>query len=256
MWVSLRICTVNIILSVWFFTDMLYLCLSLYFPPTQSVSSEDSPWWLLNRDDKQLKKHILIGCGNDKTLTKHERFMYSEEKPRLPLNKRYFLLSSKTCIELDTLFCWSMCHSTAQLHLYSKVATLQKNTQLSRVCAASGTPHENPVFAHTLLWKVVLSSKLLLRDYSWYTTMAYSISWWLDSKYKHEPEEGKSEEKEDTWRPLGSLMDFYTEAANWQNRYFHLRFQGVIFFCRKRWYNNTGRQKPLYPYCRGAFWNA
>lgn len=102
MWVSLRICTVNIILSVWFFTDMLYLCLSLYFPPTQSVSSEDSPWWLLNRDDKQLKKHILIGCGNDKTLTKHERFMYSEEKPRLPLNKRYFLLSSKTCIELDT----------------------------------------------------------------------------------------------------------------------------------------------------------
>lgn len=48
--------------------------------------------------------------------------------------------------------------------------------------------------------------------------MAYSISWWLDSKYKHEPEEGKSEEKEDTWRPLGSLMDFYTGAANWQNR--------------------------------------
>lgn len=49
------------ILSIKFFTDMLYYCLSLYFPPTQNVSAADSPWWLLNQDDKQLKNQILIG---------------------------------------------------------------------------------------------------------------------------------------------------------------------------------------------------
>lgn len=151
-----------------------------------------------------------------------------------------------------------MCHSTAWLHLYSKVATCrEKYSTFQSMCSIRNAAQKSSLTDDsTTFHKVVLSSKLLLRDYSWYTTMAYSISWWLDSKYKHEPEEGKSEEKEDTWRPLGSLMDFYTGAANWQNRYFRLRSQGVIFFCRKRWYNNTGRQKPLYPYCRGAFWNA
>lgn len=70
---------------------MLYHCLSLYFPPTQNVSSADSPWWLLNQDDKQLKNLILIGCSNDKALTKHALFYvfsarFSKERTKMSLS--------------------------------------------------------------------------------------------------------------------------------------------------------------------------
>lgn len=59
---------------------MLYHRLSLYFPPTESVSSVDSLWWLFNQDDKQLKNKIPIGGSDDKTLTKHASFCIFQKK--------------------------------------------------------------------------------------------------------------------------------------------------------------------------------
>ncbi len=89
------------VLSIKFFTDMLYYRLSLYFPPTQNVSAADSPWWQLNQDDKQLKNQILIGCSDDKTLAKHALFYvfsnnslpHRESFPELkpPLNQRNWI---------------------------------------------------------------------------------------------------------------------------------------------------------------------
>lgn len=153
-----------------------------------------------------------------------------------------------------------MCHSTARLHLYSKVATCrEKNSTFQSMCRVRNAARKSSLCSHSFMKSSAIiqtaAKRLQLIHYNgiqYFMVVRYINIY----KYKHEPEEGKSEEKEDTWRPLGSLMDFYTGVANWQNRYFRLRSQGVIFFCRKRWYYNTGRQKPLYPYCRGAFWKA
>lgn len=87
--IPVRFSTANTMLSI------LYYHLSLYFQPTQNVSSADSLWSLFN--------WILIGCNNDKTHTKHASFVLQQ-----PLN--YSLLLNRGFISLFSLL--SFLHTT------------------------------------------------------------------------------------------------------------------------------------------------